>query len=142
MDCHFIQYYSSPVLYGIPTENRYSHDVVDVDHALAYNGETPAARSMTTVSDVPMPVTLSEIIAAQKTDDFCQTVIATMGHAKSFFFEGEDGVLRLLHPSIPELEQIVVPETLPPCLLHLSHHTNVAGNPGRTRMFAHLRWTI
>lgn len=45
------------------------------------------------------------------------------------------------HPSVPGLKQIVVPETPRPRLLHLAHHSKVAGNPGRTRMLAHLRRT-
>lgn len=39
------------------------------------------------VGDVPTIVTISEIIAVQNTDDFCQTVFTTMHQAKSFFFE-------------------------------------------------------
>lgn len=41
------------------------------------------------VSDVPLPLALSEIAKAQKTDDFCQTVFATLAaQSKSLFFEG------------------------------------------------------
>lgn len=38
------------------------------------------------VADVHMPAEMSEIIAAEKTDDFCQTLFATMGQYKSYFF--------------------------------------------------------
>lgn len=64
-----------------------------------------------------------------------------MAQAKSFFFEGEDGVLRHRYPSIPELEKIVVPETLAPGLLQVAHHLKMAGHPHQTFMFAHLRHT-
>lgn len=87
-----------------------------------------------------MPVSISEIIAAQKTDYICQTVFATMSEARSFFFQGAYCVLRRRHLSIPEVKQIVVPETLRPRLLHLAHHSKMAGNSGRTRMFAHFLW--
>lgn len=57
----------------------------------------------TPVADVHMPVTVLAFIATQKTDDFCQTVFATMAQSKSFFFYWEDSVLRQRHPSIPDL---------------------------------------
>lgn len=62
-----------------------------------------------------------------------------MCNARTLLFQGEDFVLRLLHPSIPGLEQIVVPETLRPRLLHFAHHSKRAGLPERTRMFSYLR---
>lgn len=65
----------------------------------------------------------------QKTDDFCQTVFSTMHQAKYLYFEGEDCVLRRMHPSSLELEQIVIPESLRPLLLHLAHHLKMRGHP-------------
>lgn len=59
--------------------------------------------------------------------------------AKSFFFEEEDGLLRRRHPCVPDLEQIVVPEKLCNRFLHLTHHTKIAGHPGRTMIFTRLR---
>lgn len=82
------------------------------------------------VLDIPMPFIISEIITAQKTDDVCEPIFATMALAHSFF-EGEDDVILRHHPWIPELEQIVLPETLHPRLLHIAQHSNMAGNPGR-----------
>lgn len=101
----------------------------------------PVKTSSTPVTDFPMKISLSKIIAAQRTDQLYQTVFATIGHADSFFFKAEDGVLRFRHPSIPELEQIVVPESLRPRLLHMAHHSKMVGHPGRTRIFANLRLT-
>lgn len=85
-----------------------------------------------------MQVTVSEMDAGQTTDDFYQKFFTTMGPAKSFFFEGQDGVLRRLHQSILELEQIVV-TTLRPGLFHLTQHTKITGHPRRTNMFNELR---
>lgn len=50
-------------------------------------------------------------------------------------------MLRLRDASIPELEQMLVSETLRPLLLHLSYHSNMAGHPSRMRLLALLRWT-
>lgn len=85
-----------------------------------------------------MPVIVSEIIAAKRSDAFCQKVFNTMHQAKLFFFAGKDGVLRRRNPSIPELNEIVDPDTLCPRLLNLPHYLRMAGNPDPTRMFAHL----
>lgn len=50
----------------------------------------PTNRTHAHVADVPFPLSLSEISEAQKTDDFCETVFATLASKpKSFFFEGE-----------------------------------------------------
>lgn len=50
-----------------------------------------------------------------------------MYHAKSFFYGAEDGVLRLLHHSMPKFEQILVIETLCTRRLHLANHLRMAG---------------
>lgn len=95
----------------------------------------------TPVAEVPMVVTILDIIASQKIDDSWQTIFSTMAQAKSFFFKGVDGVLRREHPSIPDLEHIVVPDALLPRILHRAHHSKMVGRPGRTRMWAHLHRT-
>lgn len=60
-------------------------------------------------------------------------------HRVKLFLEAVGGVLRRLNPSIPELEQIVVPEAVLLHLLHLSHHSKMADHPKRTCVFAHFR---
>lgn len=112
--------------------------VDDVAHDADIATKIEPTLSLTPVADVTMPLTVSEIAAAQKTDDFFPTVIATMGPPKLFFFEGEDGVLLSREPSIPELYHIVVPETPRPQLLYLAHRTKITAHPGRTRMFTRL----
>lgn len=104
-------------------------------HDNPHNASKPSPQQN---ADVPMPVTTVEIIAAQKMDDFCQRVFAKMSQYKLYFFEGEDGVLLRGNPSISELEQILLLETPRPKFLHLAHHTQMEGHPGRTQMFTHL----
>lgn len=53
----------------------------DGDRDLLHDCDKPSAPPSTPVAAVPMMVPLSEIMAAQKTDDFCQTFLATMGPA-------------------------------------------------------------
>ena len=94
-------------------------------------------------ADVPTKITIEEILEAQKTDSFCQTVLA--GWSKlidSAFFEGPDGLLRRHHPREASVEQIVLPDTLRPHVLQLAHHARLAGHPGETRVFYHVRRTF
>lgn len=72
--------------------------MVDAEKDLPSEQDTTTALSSTPVDENPMPITLSDIIASQKTEYFRQTVFTTMGHVNSFFFDGEDGVPRRLHP--------------------------------------------
>lgn len=62
-------------------------ELEDAKTDLIHDSATPDDPSPTPVDEVPMPVTLSEIIAEQKTDDFCQTVFSTIGNIKSFFIQ-------------------------------------------------------
>ena len=40
---------------------------------------------------------------------------------------------------INDIDQIVLPETLRPRVLDLAHYSKLAGHPGQTRMYPHLR---
>ena len=59
----------------------------------------------------------------------------------SAFYEDEYGLLRRRHPTINEVDQIVLPETLRPRVLDLAHYSKLAGHPGQTRMYHHVRST-
>ena len=86
--------------------------------------------------DFPLS-TIEEILEAQKTDSFCQTVLARQSkRIDSAFFEGPDGLLRRRHPREPDIEQVVLPETLRPRVLQLAHHAKLAGHPGQMRMYS------
>ena len=90
--------------------------------------------------DFPTRITIEEIMEAQKTDSFCQTVLAKQSkRIDSAFFEGPDGLLRRHHPREAGIEQIVLPDTLRPRVLQLAYHAKLAGHPGQTRMYYHVR---
>ena len=74
----------------------------------------------------------------QRSEAFCQTVIAQLGKNSSFF-EDEMGVLRRRLPFDSELTPLVVPTTLRPRALSLMHFTPMGGHPGQTRMYATMR---
>lgn len=68
-------------------QTTYLEACMDPDHLdlmdnincdLLHNSAAADAPSSTPVADVPVPVTVSEVSAAQKTDNFCETVFATM----------------------------------------------------------------
>ena len=85
-------------------------------------------------ADVPTKITIEEILEAQKTDSFCQPVLAKQSkRIDSAFFEGPDGLLRRHHPREVGVEQIVL-HTLRPRVLQLAHHAKLAGHQGLTRM--------
>lgn len=50
-----------------------------------------------------------------------------MYQEKSFFFEGENGVLRRHHSSMLDLDQALVCETLLHRLFCIAHHSKMAG---------------
>ena len=118
-------------------------DVLDedldiVDMALAYqdDGRVPS------IADVPVRLTKDELLEAQSTDDFCQTVLSRQSwNLDTHFFEGNNGLLRRQHQTDSEIVQIILPDTLRPRVLNLSHHAILAGHPGQTRMHLHIRET-
>ena len=104
--------------------------------ALAYqdDGRVPS------IADVPVRLTKDELLKAQSTDDFCQTVLPRQSrNPDTHFLEGNDGLLRRQHPTDSKIVQILLPETLRPRVLDLAHHTILAGHPGHTQMHRHIR---
>ena len=95
-----------------------------------------------TPANVPAKITIEEISEAQKTDSFCQTVLARQSKRyDSAFFEGPNGLLRGRHRREHDIEQVVLPNSLRPRVLPLAHHAKIAGNPGQTRMYYKVRCT-
>lgn len=77
LELHAIDLYQPADLEtDIDPDHRDVHE--DADHDLPHGCDTPPATSSTTVADVPMSIIHSEIIAGQKSDDFCQTISAKM----------------------------------------------------------------
>ena len=101
---------------------QYSHhdeDVMDdkLDDALDVFDIGLAEQTYETIdvvpAKVPTKITIKEILEAQKTDSFCQTVLARQSkRIESAFFEGPEGLLRRHHPREAGIEQIVLPDTL------------------------------
>ena len=65
------------------------------------------------IADVPTKLTIPEILEAQRTDAFCQTVLSRQAvKLDTLFHEDDDGVLRRQHPRQSDVKQIVLPESL------------------------------
>ena len=79
------------------------------------------------------PIIQAELLEAQQTDADCQELSRRL-NSEPTFFEGSDGLLRRKHPSIPNLNQIVMPQALRRRLCHLAHYAVITGHPGQTRM--------
>ena len=58
---------------------------------------------------------------------------------ESAFYEDEYGLLWRRHHTINDIDQILVPETLRPRVLRLEHYSELAGQPGQTRMYHNVR---
>ena len=100
-------------------------DIFDLALAYTYDGRDVR------IADVPVKLTRNEILEAQRHSDFCQTVISRQSRkTDSAFYEDEYGLLRRRHPTINEIDQIVLPETLRPRVLDLAHCSKLAGHPG------------
>ena len=93
-------------------------------------------------ADLPLPLTLEELLEEQSTDEFCQEVLrAQVGRRGTPFFEDEDGLLCRTSPTDPDVAQVVLPSTLRHRVLRLAHYHKLSGYPGQTRMFRRLSRT-
>ena len=94
------------------------------------------------IADVPVKLTRNEILDAQRHEDFGQTLLTRQSRkTDSAFYEDEYGLLRRRNPTITDIDQIVLPETLRPRVLDLAHYSKLSGHPGPTRMYHHVRST-
>lgn len=64
------------------------HALDDANCNFHHHYASPVNPSSTPVAYLPILLELSEIIATQKTGNFCQIFFAKMGNTKSFLFEG------------------------------------------------------
>lgn len=99
--------------------------------------EAVLAATTQTEDVLPLALQLEEIRREQAADPWCRTLISSCD-ADSLFDLNDAGILVRKAP-LDGVEQIVVPPTLRPRLLHLEHFPRVAGHPGVTRMFRSLR---
>ena len=137
-----------PDLVNIPTYSHHDdevmHDVLDdaLDVFDIGIGDQAYEPVDVTPADVPTKITIEEILKAQKTDSFCQAVLARQSkRIDSASFEGPDCILRRRHPREPSIEQVVLPDTLRPRVLQLAHHAKLARHPGQTHMYYNVRRT-
>ena len=93
-------------------------------------------------ADLPLPLTLQEILEEQANDEFCQdALVAQVGRSGTRFFEDDEGLLCRTHPKDTDWKQIVLPSTLRHRVLRLAHYHKLSGHPGQTRMFRRIART-
>ncbi len=82
------------------------------------------------------PITHEELVTCQLSDSFCQETRRKMntGEVRAFGFN-DDGLLcrQVSH------DQIIVPHVLKARVLHIHHHSRLAGHPGGRRLYYNLR---
>jgi Integrase zinc binding domain len=80
---------------------------------------------------------LEELLVEQATDLKCQAAMAITGQATIFDVNPSGLIIRTA--PIDGVQQILVPASLRPRLLHLEHFPRTAGHPGVTQMYRSLR---
>ena len=94
------------------------------------------------IADFPTKLTIPEILKSQRMDAFCQTVMSRQAlKLDTLFYEDDDDLLRSQHPRQSDIKQNVMPESLRPRILKLEHYSRLAGHPGQTRVYQHVRRT-
>jgi transposase InsO family protein len=86
---------------------------------------------------LPRALQLEELLVEQATDPECQAAMAITGQATVFDVNPSGLIIRIA--PIDGVQQILVPASLRPRLLHLEHFPRTAGHPGVTRMYRSLR---
>lgn len=87
-----------------------------------------------------VPLSTLELLQKQKYYQFCQFILAIKDNdSNSGFYEGEDELFRRRHPSILELQQIVMPQNILGRLSTMVHHHKLARYPGVTQIHATLQ---
>ena len=92
---------------------------------------------------VPSAISTEELIREQGRDPFCKKIRISLDRGRPVpFVEDESGVLFRTQEGHP---QLVIPRSLVPRVLWLSHYPKAAGHPGETKLYRTLRrhfyWT-
>ena len=95
------------------------------------------------IANVPSKLTIPEILEAQKTDAFCQTVLSSKPCTLTPCSTKTTTACYIVNIQDNQTsKQIVMPESLRPRILKLAHYSKLAsGHPGQTRMYYHVRRT-
>lgn len=88
-------------------------------------------------ADPPSQISLDELIRNQQTDDFFELQREEINAGKESIFVDDESVGLLMRPTNSR-DQIGVPKSLQPRLLHLSHSTMPAGHARGRRMYTSL----
>jgi len=135
-----------------PSDGLDNLDEEDPDFFDPYRARAPESSRYSKTSSVLLirrgplprqfaPIEASEWLEEQRADEFCQNVLARQSAAKdSAFFEDEDGLLRR-KATLDNAIQMVVPKSLRPRLLAMSHQSVIAGHPGQNKMYETMRRT-
>ena len=95
-----------------------------------------------TETDMPDPdllaaITLEDLVLAQASDPFCKVIRSRLNGREDLPFAVDDrGFLSRYEEAFP---RILIPQTLKPRVLYISHHAKLAAHPGVRKMYAALR---
>ena len=117
------------------TLERDQPDFLDDLDALGYaeNDALLAAGSYSPDENLLTPINREELLRHQLADDFCTHIRTRINRGDDIPFETDDsGVLiRTVHAH----PQVVVPHDLKSRVLHMGHHSKLAGHPGGRKMY-------
>ena len=123
-----------------PDYDEFADFIIDVDEDDEEADEQFDYEAILRALDIPSKISRDELCAAQRTDTFCNDVLARQSTKHdSLFFEDNDGLLKRRTRGPDPYIQVVVPLSLRTRILHLAHDPAIAGHPGETRMFETLR---
>ena len=78
------------------------------------------------------PISIEELLVAQQQDALCTDIRRKLDAGEAMSFKmNEDGLLC----RIMEHEQIVVPQSLRPRVLHIYHYARLSGHPGGRKLY-------
>lgn len=83
-----------------------------------------------------VPVTTDKICLSQSDDDFCRPIRATLdaGERVPFALDIENVLFR----SVDSFKQVVLPQSVVPRVVHLTHHARIAGHPDGRQLYKFL----
>lgn len=109
-----------------------NHTPIDdnLDNDLSAKSLIMDANKLQVNGDLAVPISTSELSEERKYDHFCQLFLATTAsNLDSGFYESDVGFLCHWHPSMPVLQQIVIPLSLQCKLCTIDHHYKFGRTP-------------
>ena len=123
--------------FSIDREYDEGYEVDFIEEEFAYDDALLTTETGMSDPDLLAAITLEELVLAQESDAFCKVIRSRLNGGDDLPFAVDDrGFLSRYVEAFP---QIVIPQTLKPRVLYISHHAKLAAHRGGRKMYATLR---